>query len=43
VHLLTNGFPPEHRKPGCCIVDALKHRDQWQNKPLRASVWSPLF
>jgi hypothetical protein len=43
MHLLTNELPPEHRKPGSYMVDALKYRDQWQSKLLRTAAWSPLF
>jgi hypothetical protein len=42
MHLLTNDLPPEHRKPGSYMVDALKYRDQWQSRLLRTSAWSPL-
>jgi hypothetical protein len=30
-------------KPGTYMFDALKYRDQWQSKLLRASTWSPLY
>jgi hypothetical protein len=42
MHLLTNELPPEHRKPGGYMVDALKYRDQWQSRLLRTTAWSPL-
>jgi hypothetical protein len=42
MHLLTSELPPEHRKPGGYMVDALKYRDQWQSRLLRTSAWSPL-
>jgi len=35
-------LPPEHRKPGGYMVDALKYRDQWQSRLLRTTAWSPL-
>ncbi len=42
MHLLTSDLPPEHRKPGSYMVDALKYRDQWQSQLLRTTAWSPL-
>jgi hypothetical protein len=42
-HLLTSELPPEHRRPGTYMAEALKLRDQWESKLLRTSSWSPLF
>jgi hypothetical protein len=41
--LLSRDFPPEHRKPGSYMYDALAYRDQWKSRLLRTSVWSPLY
>jgi|SRR5579875_936156 hypothetical protein len=43
MHLLTSDLPPEQRKPGSYMVDALQYRDQWQSKLLRTTAWSPLY
>ena len=42
MHLLISELPPEHRKAGGYMVDALKYRDHWQSKLLRTTSWSPL-
>jgi hypothetical protein len=42
-HLLTTELPPEHRRPGTYMAEALKFRDQWESKLLRTSSWSPLY
>ena len=40
-HLLTNETPPEFKKPGTFMHDALSYRDRWESKLLRTSSWSP--
>ena len=41
--LLSHDFPPEHRRPGSYMYDALEFRDQWESRLLRTSSWSPLY
>ena len=41
--LLTHETPPEMRKPGTFMHDALQVRDQWESRLLRTSAWSPRF
>jgi len=43
VGLLSHDFPPEHRRPGSYMYDALEFRDQWESRLLRTSSWSPLY
>ena len=43
VGLLSHDFPPEHRRPGSYMYDALQYRDQWESRLLRTSRWSPLY
>ena len=40
--LLTREVPPDLRKPGTWMHDALALRDQWQSRLLRTTRWSPL-
>jgi hypothetical protein len=42
-HLLMSEIPPEMRKPGTWMHEALGVRDQWESKLLRTSAWSPLY
>lgn len=39
--LLTREVPPEYRKPGTWMHDALELRDRWESKLLRTVSWSP--
>jgi hypothetical protein len=41
--LLQNEIPPEYRRPGSWMHDALDLRDQWTSRLLRTSAWSPLY
>jgi hypothetical protein len=41
--LLQSEIPPEHRRPGTWMHDALELRDDWTSRLLRTSSWSPLF
>jgi hypothetical protein len=41
--LLQNEIPPEYRRPGTWMHDALDLRDQWVSRLLRTSSWSPLY
>jgi len=41
--LLQTEIPPEYRRPGTWMHDALELRDQWTSRLLRTSSWSPLF
>ncbi len=41
--LLQTEMPPEYRRPGTWMHDALELRDQWTSRLLRTSSWSPLF
>jgi hypothetical protein len=43
LHLLTHEVPPEMRRPGQFMHDALAYRDRWESKLLRTSDWSPLY
>jgi hypothetical protein len=40
--LVTREVPPEYRKPGTWMHDALAVRDQWESRLLRTVPWSPL-
>jgi hypothetical protein len=40
--LLTREVPPDFRKPGTWMHDALALRDQWESRLLRTTRWSPL-
>ena len=42
-HLLANEVPPEFRKPGTWMIDALRVRDDWESRLLRTVRWSPLY
>jgi hypothetical protein len=42
LRLLQTEIPPEYRKPGTWMHDALELRDQWTSRLLRTSSWSPL-
>jgi hypothetical protein len=39
--LLTREVPPEYKRPGTWMHDALELRDRWQSKLLRTARWSP--
>jgi hypothetical protein len=39
--LLAHEVPPEYRRPGTWMHDALELRDRWQSKLLRTARWSP--
>jgi hypothetical protein len=41
--LLAHETPPEYRKPGTFMHDALAYRDQWESRLLRTSSWSPIY
>jgi hypothetical protein len=41
--LLQTEIPPEYRRQGTWMHDALELRDQWTSRLLRTSSWSPLF
>ena len=41
--LITREVPPEYKKPGTWMNDALGVRDQWESKLLRTTPWSPLY
>lgn len=43
VPLLTREIPAEFKQPGSWMHDALRLRDRWQSRLLRAVRWSPLF
>jgi hypothetical protein len=40
--LLQTEIPPEYRRPGTWMHDALELRDDWTSRLLRTSSWSPL-
>ena len=40
--LLETEVPPEFRKPGTWMHDALRVRDDWESRLLRSTRWSPL-
>ena len=40
--LLQTEIPPEYRRPGTWMHDALELRDEWTSRLLRTSSWSPL-
>ncbi len=40
-HLLTHETPPELKRPGMFMHDALDYRDEWESRLLRTSSWSP--
>jgi hypothetical protein len=39
--LLAHEVPPEYKRPGTWMHDALALRDRWQSKLLRSARWSP--
>jgi hypothetical protein len=39
--LLTREVPPEYKRPGTWMHDALELRDRWQSRLLRTARWSP--
>jgi hypothetical protein len=41
-NLLETEVPPEYRKPGTWMHDALRVRDDWESRLLRTVRWSPL-
>jgi len=41
VPLVTREVPPEYRKPGTWMHDALALRDRWESRLLRTTSWSP--
>ena len=41
LRLLEIETPPEMRRPGTFMHDALQYRDQWESRLLRTSAWSP--
>jgi hypothetical protein len=41
--LVTTEVPPDFRKPGTWMHDALGVRDDWESRLLRTTSWSPLF
>jgi hypothetical protein len=43
LHLITDETPPERKRPGMFMHDALAYRDQWRSRLLRTSRWSPLW
>jgi hypothetical protein len=42
LRLLQTEIPPEYRRPGTWMHDALALRDRWTSRLLRTSAWSPL-
>jgi hypothetical protein len=40
--LFNHEVPPEFRKPGTWMHDALDVRDQWESRLLKVASWSPL-
>jgi hypothetical protein len=43
LNLLRTEVPPEMKKPGSYMLEALAYRDQWESRLLRSSAWSPLY
>jgi hypothetical protein len=41
--LLAREVPPEFRRPGTWMIDALRVRDDWESRLLRTVRWSPLY
>lgn len=42
LHLLGNDLPPEMKRRGSWMHDALAYRDRWNSRLLRTAPWSPL-